>query len=160
MIITVIEYAEQQLAATGWAAINLKVAQRLRPTLAVNFGAKDLADFAELLAGRFPGVQTYHAQIKSIGSIKVLARYPQFLAERMTWIIGLDVSDVMEIDAQQSVPVAGRSVSKNDDASLARLRTVAAQELPVHDCDHRRAILGAMADLERLGVNADPAVSP
>ena len=58
---TVIEYAEQQLAATGWAAIHLNVAMRLRPSLWGGIGTNALHDFgqvrhsAESLLAHFAG---------------------------------------------------------------------------------------------------------
>lgn len=158
MSTTVIEYTEQQLAATGWAAMSLKVAKRLRPSLADNFGARSLHDFVELLVGRFPGVHLYQAQIETVGQVKVLARHPQFLAERMAWILGLDVSDVVEIDARPPVQVAERHEIKADD-KLVRVRLVAAQVPPAHDCTLRRDILAARAELESRGIAAEPAAA-
>lgn len=162
---TVIEYAEQQLAATGWAAINLSVAMRLRPSLWGGIGTNALHDFgqarhsAESLLAHFPGARLYQANVESIGKVKVLARHPQFLVERMTWILGLDVADVQEIDARPPIPTEARREAKTDD-KLLRLRILAAKEQPAHDCQIRRDILAARVELESLGVAVDPAVSP
>lgn len=161
---TVIEYAEQQLAATGWAAIHLNVAMRLRPSLWGGIGTNALHDFgqvrhsAESLLAHFAGARLYQANVESIGWVKVLARHPQFIAERMAWVLGLDVSDVQEIDARPPLPTAARREPKTDD-KLIRLRMVAAQELPAHQCSNRSDILAARAELERLGIVVEPAVS-
>lgn len=134
MITTVIESTEQQLAATGWAAINLKIAKRLRPSLAGNFGAKDLNDFAELLAGRFPGVRLYQAQIESIGQVKVLARHPQFLAERMSWVLGFEVSDVVEIPTEATRTQATAKMPAGTSDPLALVHASVATKEPPRPC--------------------------
>jgi hypothetical protein len=165
MSTTVSEYAEQQLAATGWAAINLNVAMRLRPALWGGIGTNALHDFgraqhsAEALLAQLQGARLYQANVESIGRVKVLARHPQFLAERMAWILGLEVSDVQEIDARPRLPMAEPHKPKTDD-KLIRLRITAAQELPAHQCSSRSDILAARAELESLGVAVEPAVAP
>jgi hypothetical protein len=165
MSTTVIEYAEQQLAATGFAIINLKAAMRLRPSLWGGVGTNALHDFgqarhsAESLLVHFAGARLYQANVESIGRVKVLARHPQFLAERMAWILGLEVSDVQEIDARPRLPMAEPHKPKTDD-KLIRLRITAAQDLPAHQCSSRSDILAARAELESMGVAVEPAVSP
>jgi hypothetical protein len=162
---SIIDYTDQQLAATGWAAINLNVAMRLRPGLWGGIGTNALHDFgqsrhsAESLLAQFPGARLYQAHIESIGHVKVLARHPQFLAERMAWILGLEVSDVMEIDARPPIQTEARHEPKVDD-KLLRLRITAAQELPAHDCTLRRDILTARVELESRGIALELAVSP
>lgn len=161
---TVTEYTEQQLATTGWCAINLNVAMRLRPGLWGGIGTNALHDFgqsrhsAEALLAHFPGARLYQANIESIGCVKVLARHPQFLAERMAWILGLEVSDVQEIDVRPLIPKEVRHKPKTDD-KLLRLRMVAAQDLPAHQCTNRTEILAARAELERLGIEFEPEAS-
>ena len=164
MSATVIEYVEAQLAATGWAAVNLNVAMRLRPALWGGIGTNALHDFgqarhgAESLLAHFPGARLYEAKVEGIGRVKVLARHPQFLAERMAWILGLEVSEVVEIDARPPLPTEARREPKTDD-KLMRLRITAAQELPAHDCTLRRDVLAARAELEGRGIAVEPAAS-
>lgn len=159
---TATEYAEQQLAATGWAAINLNVAMRLRPSLWGGLGTNALHDFgqarnsAESLMAHFSGVRLYEAKVESIGRVKLLARSPQFLVERMTWILGLEVSDVEEIDARPPIPTEARREPKTDD-KLIRLRLDAAQEPPAHQCTRRTEILAARAELESRGIALETA---
>jgi hypothetical protein len=161
---TVTEYAEQALAATGFAIINLKAAMRLRPALWGGIGMNAAHDFgesrhsAEALLAQFQGVRLYEANIEGIGRAKVLARHPQFLVERMTWILGIEVAGVQEIDSRPPIPTEAKREPKND--KLMRLRIVAAKEMPAHDCTRRRDILAARAELESLGVAVEPAVSP
>jgi len=161
----VTEYAEQQMAATGFAVINLNVAMRLRPSLWGGVGTNALHDFgqtrhsAESLLAHFAGARLYQANVESIGWVKVLARHPQFLCERMSWVLGLEVSDVQEIDARPPLQTETRREPKTDDR-LIRLRMVAAQELPAHQCSNRSDILAARAELEHLGIAAESAVSP
>lgn len=164
MSTTVIEYAEQQLAATGWAAVDLKIAMRLRPSLWGGIGTNALHDFgqsrhsADSLLAHFPGARLYQATVESIGRVKVLARHPQFLAERMAWILGLDVADVVEIDARPAIQTSAPHQPKTDD-KLVRVRLVAAQVPPAHNCTLRRDILAARAELERRGIAAEPAAA-
>jgi hypothetical protein len=157
------EYTEQALAATGWAAIHLSVAMRLRPGLWGGIGTNALHDFgqarhsAESMLAHFPGARLYMVEVEGIGPVKVLARHPGMLAERIQLTIGLDVSDAVEIDGRAPLPAAERFEPKAND-KLERLHALAKQEPPAHSCTLRREILAARAELESMGIAvAEPA---
>lgn len=153
----VIEYTEQALAATGWAAIDLNIAMRLRPSLWGGIGTNALHDFGqarhkpEALLAHFAGARLYQVEVEGIGPVKTIARHPGMLAERMQLILGLDVSEAVEIDSRPPLPAAERFEPKANDR-LVKLHALASQEPPAHDCSHRRDILAARADLERMGI--------
>lgn len=161
---TAIEYTEQQMAANGWAVIDISIAMRLRPSLWGGIGTNAAYDFgqvrhkAENLLEHFPGAKLYQAQVETIGKIKVLARHPQFLVERMSWVLGLEVSDVTELDSRPRIPTDARH-EPGTNGKLVLLRITAAQEPPVHDCALRREILAARIELEGRGVGVEAAVS-
>jgi hypothetical protein len=137
MSTTVIDYAEQQLASTGWAAIHLDIAMRLRPSLWGNIGANALHSFgnkqsrADRLLIRFPGARLFQATVDGYGAVKVLARHEQFLAERMSWVLGADVSDVMEISSPDHRPhIVSKSANSTSDPLALQHANIATKEPP------------------------------
>lgn len=138
---TVIDYTEQQLAAAGWAAIHINIGMRLRPGIWDGDGLSARNAFGkshnreEYLLVKFPGALLYQAEVEGLGPVKVLARNAQFLAERMSWVLGLEVSDVRPIAAppsQQHVVVKGGTRTADP---LALLHLNVATKEPARPCN-------------------------
>lgn len=146
------DFIRRQLGTTGWAPINLEAAQILCPEV-----GRDHQTFTACqrspdgLPRAFPGAALYSAQVPGIGEILVLSRGSSFLAERMDWL-GLPASSVVDLmpavrPSGPRVP-APRSVSaQRPDQRLDRLRQLADEEPPAHDCERRREILAARMEL-------------
>lgn len=169
MSTTVVEYVEQQLAATGWAAVHLDVAMRLRPLLWGGIGANALHDFgqsrhsAEALQPRFSGAALYLADVEGIGTVKVLARHDQLLAERMSWVLGLPVLGVTlkATPAGVSPPVKRAGPTTSDPLALAKFGEVTKEPpRPCNECGNVSAghtcLAAARGDLEGAPRNYRP----
>jgi len=156
---TAITFVRQQLASAGWAPISHETAMLLCPEV-----ARDHQTFTtwqntpEVLPRTFPGAAVYRAQVHGHGEMLVLSRSPQFLAERMGWL-GLPAVSMVEIQPARAkaegqaraVSDIGAALNKaREGERLSRLRALADEETPAHDCDRRRQILAARAEIERL----------
>ncbi len=158
---TAADFIRQQLASTGWAPIHYDIAGIIDPAT-----SRDHQSFTAFqntpsaLIRSFPRTRLYKAQVPDFGEVLVLARNEQFLAERMAWL-GFPASSVTAVKVDRApIPEAkpARAIPKADEA-MERLRALANQRMPEHDCTLRREIQAAKAALEPSRT-AEPAVSP
>lgn len=159
---TAADFIRQQLASTGWAPIHSGVANIIDPAT-----SRDHQSFTawnntpSVLVRTFPGTRLYQAQIPDFGAVLVLARNEQFLAERMAWL-GFPAASIEAVKVDRGpirVEKPAPAIPKADEA-MERLRNLANQDLPIHACTLRSEILAARAELERMGIVAEPAISP
>jgi hypothetical protein len=148
-------YAIQQLAATGFAIINHVAAMTLRPDLWPNAGMVCRGEFGQARnqANRLniQGAKVFMASIEGIGQVDILARCPDDLAQRVWLILGVPVEMLPTLTdplPTPAVPAVDRG-NKNLER-MEKLRGLAAQELPGHDCSLKRGILAARAELASL----------
>lgn len=148
------DFVRQQLATTGWAPIHLEAAQMLRPEVARDF--KTFEAWQRSPAGlprAFPGAALLKARVPGFGDMLVLSRSTVFLAERMDWL-GFPASAVeLVLPAVRPSTMAAAEQSRRAPAApkpndrLERLRELAEQDPPAHDCSRRRDILAARLEL-------------
>lgn len=143
-----VSYARQCLAASGFAILDPRIAYELRPDLwasgqdcAITFSRKQVLE----------GTQRIVATVEGVGQVVVAARSLDNLAQRLEWIIGRKVSDIRPVVAE-AAPQEAPSLLRQEQAAketyrLARVRKMAGEALPSHDCQHRRDILAARAEL-------------
>lgn len=152
---TVQTYATQQLAATGFAVIDYRAAMLLRPDLWPSAGMVCRGEFGQACnqARRLniPGAKLYRFNINGIGPVDVLARCADDLASRMRLVMGMTCAELPAGTEEPEPPV----VVTNERAILLqakrnKLRRLASQEPPAHECSLRRDILAARAELERM----------
>lgn len=173
----VTEYCTLQLAATGFAILHPRAAMRIRPDLWPNAGIVCAVEFgqhqhqAPALVSRFPGASLYTAEIEELGRISVLAFSADELARRIGWGTGYRVQALEPYTPPQESTVApiNAGIARHQ-ARMDKLRHLAAQVPPSHDCEARRDILAARAELEHLeqkpvpveadneGDNSEPAI--
>lgn len=146
-------YASQCMAGAGFAIMDSRLAWQLRPDLWAS--AQDCA-----LSGGWkqdmPGASRMQADIEGLGLVAVLTRSADNLAQRIEWVTGAKVKDVQEAPAAEDQPKASSQswqehAKRAADEKLARLRELAAQEPPSHDCHVRREILRARNELAAIG---------
>lgn len=160
---TVTDYCTLQLAATGFALVNARAAMRIRPDLWPHAGMVCAVEFgqhqhqAPALVSRFPGAMLYTAEIGELGRVPVLAYSADELARRIGWGTGYRVQ-VMEPYALPQEPTVApiHAGIVRHQARMDKLRHLASQEPPSHDCQARRDILAARVELERLELKPVP----
>ena len=143
------QYAIQSLAACGFAVMRSTVAWKLRPDL---WGSAQECgvSFAKV---EIEGTLRLTVTLAGVGAVPVLTRSMDRLAERIEWITGAKVEGIEEErpttrDASaQPAAIESQRVAAD---KLDRLKALAAQEPPSHDCALRRDILKARADVERM----------
>jgi len=151
----VMTYLTQSLASSGLALANSEWAFKLRPDLwvtaqdcAYSFGMDCQNPSGDLAS--VPNVHRLAAMIAGADRpVNVLARSTNMLDKRISWLTGARVES---IGAWQEAPKAARVAvvsdeQHNQDEKLRRLRELAEQEPPDHDCLRRRSILAARAEL-------------
>lgn len=159
----VTDYCTLQLAATGFAIVNARAAMRIRPDLWPNAGMVCAIEFgqhqhqAPALMSRFPGATLYTAEIGELGRVPVLAYSADELARRIGWGTGYRVQALEPYAPPQESTVAPLNAGiARHQARMDKLRHLAAQVPPSHDCEARRDILAARAELERLEPKPSP----
>ena len=149
-------YVHSQLAAAGFCILSSTWAWRLRP---------DLWSTAQACAGDYrrttvEGAHRRRATLADGSDVGVLARSLDALNLRISWVTGLEVTAL----APEAEPA---TASEQADASafaqqararqaaekLAKLKALATEDLPAHDCFQRRAILKARVDLAGLAAS-------
>jgi hypothetical protein len=159
----VTDYCTLQLAATGFAIVNARAAMRIRPDLWPNANMVCAVEFgqhqhqAPALVSRFPGATLYTAEIGELGRVPVLAYSADELARRIVWATGYRVQALEPYAPPQETTVAPihAGIARHQ-VRMDKLRQLAAQEPPSHDCEARRDILAARAELERLEPKPSP----
>ena len=106
----------------------------------------------------FPRTWLYQAQVPDFGEVLVLARNEQFLIERMGWL-GFPASSVAAVKVDRAPGPEAKPAKPKVDEAMERLRTLANQRMPEHDCTLRREIQAARVALESSRT-VEPAVSP
>lgn len=140
------QYANQCLASAGFAIMSPVFAWQLRPDLwaspqdcGVSFASGIPADGAKRLLARFAdGTQA-----------PILTRSMDLLEKRIEWVAGqkvVSLSDPKQPE-QSRVIRAPTDVERQAEANRAKLRDLAAQEPPAHDCAMRKDILAARKEL-------------
>ena len=141
-------YAHQCLASSGLAVMDSRIAWQLRPDL-WSTGHDCACD--RWTTTTADGATRYTVHMDGLGAVHVLARSRDQLEQRLEWITGRNVTDVSPF---QEKPVLESSnngqafaAQMRETERLDKLRTLAAQELPTHECHTRREILRARAEL-------------
>lgn len=143
-----VSYARQCLAAQGFVILDPRLAYELRPDLwaggqdcAITFSRRQLLE----------GTQRIVASVDGYGSVLIAARSLDNLAQRLEWIVGAKVSELrpapVESVAQPAPGQLRQEQAAKEAERLARVRKVAGEELPNHDCNMRREIIAARREL-------------
>lgn len=147
-------FIQQQLASTGWAPINADFAEFLTPDARRARGDLEAgARMPETLLRQFERTALCRARVGAFGDVLILYRSPANLAERISYLSGYRVAlieDAALADLKAPIkavhPKAPSRAAPKEDVE-ARLRNLAAQEPPAHECALRREILAARAAL-------------
>jgi hypothetical protein len=150
------DFITRQLATTGWAPIHPDVARLIDPDAGNVNAQRDLAIDQQQpghLLRIFPRTTYCMAQIEGFGRVPILYRSPLVLAERISFLTGGEVK-LIEDDATlpkvaEPVRVVEMVKRPHVDERQERLKALAAQEPPAHECPLRTDILQARAELER-----------
>jgi hypothetical protein len=143
-----VSYARQCLAASGIAILDPRIAIELRGDMwaslqdcAITFSRKQVLE----------GTQRLVATVDGYGPVLIAARSLDNLAQRLEWIIGREVSDLRPAPVESAAPPAPGLLRQEQAAKeaerLARVRKLAGESLPGHDCELRREILAARREL-------------
>jgi len=141
-------YTHQCIAASGIAVMDSRIAWELRPDLWS--GAQDcLMTFRK---NQNPdGVQRMMAMFEGYGHVLVLTRSLDNLEKRLEWIVGRPVLALQPAESEAQPVVredfTRREVNAKEAARLEQVRKLAKEVAPSHDCQHRRDILAARAEL-------------
>ena len=141
-------YAFDCLAAAGFAVMSPAVAYSLRPDLwaCVQDCARTLGAKAEI-----PGTLRMTAVLDGVGQVPVLTRSTDQLAKRIEWVTGHKVSDLRPARPEPVAPEVPSHLSQEKAAKeaerMARVRKLAGEALPTHDCEFRREIVAARREL-------------
>lgn len=141
-------YAFDCLAASGLAVMSSAIAYELRPDLwaCVEDCARTLSTRAEI-----PGTQRLKVTFSGYGPVLVLARSLDNIEKRLEWIVGQPVIRIRQAEGVAD-PVAPPDPLRIEQAAKeadrkARVRKMAGEPLPSHDCHQRREILAARQEL-------------
>jgi hypothetical protein len=141
-------YAHQCIAASGLAVMDHRIAWELRPDLWS--GAQDCA-FTFRKQQKADGVQRMTATFDGLGPVLVLARSLDNLAQRLEWIVGRPVLALKSADPEALPAVRTdfnqREVNAKEAERMEQVRKLAVEALPSHDCQQRRDIVAARAEL-------------
>lgn len=145
-------YAGSCLSGAGFAIMHPPIAWQLRP---------DLWTTGEMCVQsgwniKMPGTVRMLADLEGYGQVLVLARSIDNLAQRIEWIVGAKVKDVQP--APDAQPKAAdhpweEHARKVAAEKLAKLKKLAAQEPPTHDCHLRKEILRARKELQTMSTS-------
>jgi len=141
-------YTHQCVAASGIAVMDARIAFELRPDL----WASDQDCFMTFRkAQKVEGVQRLAVTFEGYGPVLVLARSLDNLAKRLEWIVGRPVLALKP--AEPEAPPTARTdfnriqVNAKEAERLEQVHKLAKEIPPVHDCQQRRDILAARAEL-------------
>lgn len=142
-------YLVQALGATGFCVLDTRIAFELRPDL---FASQQEA-LATLREPNPPirGVHRVTAEISGFGKVLVLTRSMDRLAERISWVTGREVVSVGMAPPRpkaEATPTAATTAGAEARQRREKLRALAAEDLPAHECVRRKEILDARAEIE------------
>ncbi len=154
-------YLHSQLAATGFCIVDASMAYLLRPDL---FSGASAASGAIMTARKRGAIKAANAtehvvELKGrAGGLQLLARFTDGLEARIAETTGLTVTAIRSparlpqgMREAQREHVAVANADRVREAKVAKLRELADQELPAHDCAIRKQILAARRDLAYMG---------
>lgn len=128
------QYLYQSMAATGFCILDSGIAASFRPDLWVN-GRECGGDFLDVKRRGFanpPGARNYLLRLKSIAhDLTLLARSSQQLVQRIEWITGMDVAELIAFDQLQgesSASAVARRAATSGSASGDQYRGVVTRE--------------------------------
>ena len=141
-------YTHQCVAASGIAVMDSRIAYELRPDL----WASDQDCFMTFRkAQKVEGVQRLTVTFEGYGHVLVVARSLDNLAKRLEWIVGRPVLALKpaEPEAPPTAPTDFNRIQVNakEAERLEQVHKLAKEVPPVHDCQQRRDILAARAEL-------------
>ncbi len=145
-------FLTRQLATTGWAPIHPAVAKLIDPEAGNVNTQRDLAIDQQQpgnLLRVFPRTALCMAKIEGFGRVPILYRSPLVLAERIAFLTGGEVELIEDATLPKvAEPVRLVEIIKPSriDERLERLKAVAAQDLPSHECSLRTDILKARTE--------------
>lgn len=147
-------YLTEALAASGCAVVDYRTAYALRPDIwatPLNAGG-DFSYTPEKLDQLLErlGAKLYVVDFADGSSARVAARFAHMLAERIEWLTGRAVRKVRTYEAAKPETAATQAMTPRQKKREAKLRQLAAQEPPTHDCPLLRQILAARAELTQL----------
>ena len=141
-------YTHQCIASSGIAVMQHRIAYELRPDL----WASDQDCFMTFRKTQnVEGVQRLTVTFEGYGPVLVLARSLDNLAQRLQWIVGRPVLNLKPAEAE--APPAAQTdfnriqVNAKEAERLELVRKLAKEVAPSHDCQRRRDILAARAEL-------------
>lgn len=141
-------YPYDCIVASGFAIMSAAIAYELRPDLWAC-----LEDCKRTLDTRVKtlGTQRLVVTFERLGSVMVLARSLDQLPQRLEWIAGSKVIDIRQaadepLQDERPDPLRQEQAAKEADR-LARVRRLAKEDPPSHDCHQRREILAARKEL-------------
>ena len=141
-------YTHQCVAASGIAVMDSRIAYELRPDL----WASDQDCFMTFRkAQKVEGVQRLTVTFEGYGPVLVVARSLDNLAKRLEWIVGRPVLALKPAEPE-APPTAHTDfnriqVNAKEAERLEQVHKLAKEVPPVHDCQQRRDILAARAEL-------------
>lgn len=143
-------YTHQCIAASGIAIMDAQIAFELRPDL---WASPQDCRMTFRKVQSVAGVKRMSATFAGggIGTVLVLARSLDNLAKRLEWIVGLPVVDLTSAEPEMEPVTRQDPMRREADAKeaerLAQVHKLAKEVPPGHDCQHRRDILAARAEL-------------
>lgn len=145
-------YVAQCLAGSGFAVLDSRIAWQLRPDLWASGQDCAMSGWAIDV----PGTVRMSAEIAGYGRVRILARSADNLAQRIEWIVGAKVEHleaVSEAEKPSDDQAAWQSAvaARAEAERLEKLRALAAQEVPGHECHLRKEILRAREEVARIG---------
>ena len=152
-----VTYAHQAMAACGFAVLSPEVAATLRPDL-FHTGMEASGPLGEANQHRhfhgMRGVTRLQAELAGLAhpTVTVITRSMDDLERRIQQVTGFKVLSIgpepVAVPKAAPSPLAGRDLKAEH---LAKLRALAAQELPSYGCTLRTEITRARQELARLG---------
>lgn len=154
-----VTYAHQAMAACGFAVLSPEVAATLRPDL-FHTGMEAAGSLGEANQHRhfhgMRGVTRLRAELAGLANptVIVITRSMDDLDRRIEQVTGFNVLSIgpepvaVPKDAPDQVANGGRDFAAE---RMAKLRALAAQELPSYGCTLRTEITRARQELARLG---------
>lgn len=146
-------FIEEQLRNTGWVPIHHQLAMMLTPDIANAW--RDFSAYLQtpgVLLRQFQRTALCKAKVEGFGSVVILYRSPLVLAERIAFLTGGEVELIEDASLpKMAEPVRVVEMVKRPhvDERQERLKALAGQELPAHECSMRTDILQARAEIER-----------
>lgn len=142
-------YAIDSLASTGLVVQHAQLAAKLRPDLFASHIPFGLAGVVVGIA-RARGAKAYKAHADGFNEpLIVWSVSPANLAQRIEWIVGVRVIEVVQdIESTRPPQPAPEPQKPNYEAERRqKLEAIAAQEPPAYDCPLRGQILLARREL-------------